>query len=602
MNFRKLCRKTVSIILAVTACAGLTTQVFAQNTYNDFEYITSHVSLKVPQALGITRPSGNDSTTGSTYFITGNSQPDKKLYMTNLQTGKRVEITTRGSRGSFGVLVSLEKGTNQFEFTQEGLDYDVIANIFCGAGVAATTKVISSMAPSFDCATKSGETITLNCVAPSGASVVATVGGRQVVLKQAAATAKAGVPAVFTGKTTAGEVQGTRNLGPVTYTLNGQTAYRSAGSVYITGSASTLVVQVKNNAASVYKDEQQSAFIETAKLDAVDSVAEIGSSMYRLSSGGWIPKDSVQPLTQSVSIQNKISQISRGSDETNRKTGEYYILHGTSNPMFRAVQSSDKLSIKLFHTTGVGDVSGWTSGSQLFSGVSATEKDGATTLIFPLSGKRSLWGYDISYDNGDTIIYAKYKPALQSGNQPLKGITIAVDAGHGGSDPGAIGIPGTAGAMEKDITLDTAIAVQKRLESLGATVLMMRTNDADVTMNARMTATRKASADLFISLHCNSIGYATDGNKISGTEVYYFEGIAKQLATSLAANVSGYNGRTNRGAKLSNYRVTLNSFAPSVLVEIGFLTNPAEYDTMTTRRGIFNTANAVGDSVLAALK
>jgi len=117
-----------------------------------------------------------------------------------------------------------------------------------------------------------------------------------------------------------------------------------------------------------------------------------------------------------------------------------------------------------------------------------------------------------------------------------------------------------------------------------------------------MTDTFAARADLFISLHCNSIGYDTDASKPNGTEVYYFENIAKKLATALSANVSEYTGRTNRGAKFSNYRVTLNSYAPSVLVEMGFLTNPAEYDSMTSRRGIYNTANAVGDSVLAALK
>ena len=66
---------------------------------------------------------------------------------------------------------------------------------------------------------------------------------------------------------------------------------------------------------------------------------------------------------------------------------------------------------------------------------------------------------------------------LQQGSRPLAGITIAVDAGHGGSDPGAVGVPGTKAAMEKDINLATAIAVQKRLESLGATVLMTRAED-----------------------------------------------------------------------------------------------------------------------------
>ena len=183
----------------------------------------------------------------------------------------------------------------------------------------------------------------------------------------------------------------------------------------------------------------------------------------------------------------------------------------------------------------------------------------------------------------------------------MAGVTIAVDAGHGGTDPGAIGIPGTDGAMEKDITLASAIAVQKRLESLGAHVVMCRTDDSDVSMNDRMDLTRAYEADFFISLHCNSLYYSQDMNKIGGTEVYYYESIAKELAATLSANLSEYTSRTNRGPKQSNFRVTLNTFAPSVLVEMGFVTNPAEYDSMASRQGIYRTANAIGDGVLALL-
>ena len=120
-------------------------------------------------------------------------------------------------------------------------------------------------------------------------------------------------------------------------------------------------------------------------------------------------------------------------------------------------------------------------------------------------------------------------------------------------------------------------------------------------MNKRMQITLDNRADLFISLHCNSLAYTKDMNTIGGTEVYYFEPISKSLASTLSANVAGYTGRTNRGAKQSNYRVTLNAFAPSVLVEMGFVTNPTEYDSMTSRNGIYQTANAIGDGVLAVL-
>ncbi len=587
-----MCRKLISTALAAALCVGLAAPSLAAGGYNDFDAITSHVNLKVPARLTLTRPSDDVSTSAAAYFITGGSDPDQKLTMNG------EAVSGRGARGSFGVLVALQKGVNTFVFRNGGRSEEI--NITRGADTPVTITNIRSAVPSFDCATYSGETISLQCTAPSGAQVTATVGGRQVALKQAAATAVAGVPATFSAKTTAGEVDGTRNLGPVTYTMTykGKTSsVKSAGSVYLTGSGSRLYVEVKNVAASVYKDAAASAFIETAKGGAVDYVTEVGN-MYRLSTGGWIPKESVQPLEDQVNIRSKVSGVS--FEQTG--SGEYYTFHGTANTMFRAYMDSEKLYVKLFNTTGVVDhADGMADGSELFDAVGVTEEDGDTVMQFMRSGSRRLWGYDISYDDGDVILYAKYAPRVSGGSQPLSGVTIAVDAGHGGADPGAIGIPGTGGAMEKDITLASAVAVQKRLESLGAKVVLCRTGDDDVDMNQRMQITLENRADLFISLHCNSLAYTKDMNTIGGTEVYYFEPISKSLASTLSANVAGYTGRTNRGAKQSNYRVTLNAFAPSVLVEMGFVTNPAEYDSMTSRSGIYQTANAIGDGVLAVL-
>ena len=206
-----MCRKLISTALAAALCAGVAAPSLAAGGYNDFDAITSHVNLKVPARLTLTRPEKDVSTSAAAYFITGGSDPDEKLTMNG------EAVSGRGARGSFGVLVALQKGVNTFVFRNGGRSEEI--NITRGADTPVTITNIRGAAPSFDCATYSGETISLQCTAPSGAQVTATVGGRQVALKQAAATAVAGVPATFSAKTTAGEVDGTRNLGPVTYTM-----------------------------------------------------------------------------------------------------------------------------------------------------------------------------------------------------------------------------------------------------------------------------------------------------------------------------------------------------------------------------------------------
>lgn len=598
MQKKQIKNRLVSFVLVLAVCVGVSVApAAAQGGYNDLEAITGHVSLTIPQGLTVSRPSGQITTTDAAYFIAGTSDPGLPLTL----NGQEVE--QRGVRGSFGVYVALDAGTNRFVLEQGSAREEVIIVRGNASAEAATTTVISRMAPAYDCATFSGETITLSCVAPSGASVTASIGNRQVTLEQSAATAKAGVPATFTAKLTAGEVSGTKDLGQVVYTLNGQTDFESEGRVYITGSGSRLAVQVKNDATVVYSDAQRSRFIDTAKLGGIDTVKDINGDLYELSTGGWVPREAMQPLTEEVPLRLSVEQALFGA--TDDGNGEVYSFPGSARPMVRSYQDSEKLFVRLCNTTmssdAVSELKAAVSNSRVFGGVAVSQKDGYADLTFQLSGNRTLWGYDITYGReGGINVFAKYKPSLQQGSRPLAGIAIAVDAGHGGSDPGAVGVPGTKAAMEKDINLATAIAVQKRLESLGATVLMTRSEDENPPINDRMQGT--VDADLFISLHCNSISYDRDTNKAGGTEVYYYEDQSQRLAQILAANVADYTGRTNRGAKFSAFRVTLNTYAPAVLVEMGFLTNPAEYDSMTSRSGIFRTANAVGDGVLAVFR
>lgn len=594
MKLSRLLKKVASASVAVAIGTSLALPAAAAgDSYTDFDSITSHVNLNVPSSLQITRPTANISTTASNYFITGNSDPSQQLTMNG------EEVATRGSRGSFGVYVGLGDGANTFVFRQGNTEKSITITKGAGGGSVSTINNIRSMAPSYDCATTSGSTIKLSCIAPAGSNVVASLNGTNVQMTPAAA-AQAGVPVTYSAAMTAPGVSGTQNLGQVTYWLNGSASYQSAGSVFVNGSGA-LAVQVKNNATILYKDENKSGYETQAHLGAVDAVAEIGSTMYKLSTGGWVSKDSVRPLAGGVQLHNAVS----GVRFEQASSGEYFYLPGTSMPFYRAYQENDKLTVHLLSSSVSGDVAkqiaAQAGNSSVFSSVDVTDNNGYVTMVFHYQNG-PIWGYDIQYtDGGGLYVFAKYRPKLSGGNQPLKGVVVAVDAGHGGSDPGALGMSGTSGAMEKDITLATALAVEKRLKSLGATVIQCRSEDVDMSMNDRMTKTKDGYADFFISVHCNAVAYERDTNQVGGTEVYYYEGISGGFASALSANVAAYNGRNNRGAKLSIYRVTLNSFAPSVLLEMGFLTNPVEYDSMASKQGIYNTANAIGDTIIASL-
>ncbi len=157
---------------------------------------------------------------------------------------------------------------------------------------------------------------------------------------------------------------------------------------------------------------------------------------------------------------------------------------------------------------------------------------------------------------------------------------IAIDPGHGGSDPGAIGL---SGVYEKNITLAVAGKVKKLLEKAGAKVIMTRQTDCDVAgrnasdvdeLGARTSVANNNKADIFLSIHTNSF---TD-RSVGGGAVYFsqksvYDGLlARSLDASLAQN--GIFG--DRGISRGNLYVTRNAFMPAALIEMAFISNPKE--------------------------
>ena len=162
----------------------------------------------------------------------------------------------------------------------------------------------------------------------------------------------------------------------------------------------------------------------------------------------------------------------------------------------------------------------------------------------------------------------------------LSGKIITLDAGHGGSDPGAIGSDGT---KEKNITLAITKAVKELLEKKGAKVYMTRTTDVDVygpnasdadELQARVNVGEKYNSDLFVSLHVNS----SVNKNVGGFSTYYYPKtsndlrIAKSIQDQLTANF----GVDDLGVRQANFYVIKRISMPATLVEMCFISNEKE--------------------------
>jgi N-acetylmuramoyl-L-alanine amidase len=126
--------------------------------------------------------------------------------------------------------------------------------------------------------------------------------------------------------------------------------------------------------------------------------------------------------------------------------------------------------------------------------------------------------------------------------------------------------------------LNTALKLQSELETLGAKVLLTRTEDKNVSLDERLTASRNAKPDMFISIHANSMEDNVDISKVDGFSAFYRETLAKPLTQSIFDEVIGSLGRNSKGIHNRNFYVLRGTWTPSILLESGFVPNPNEFE------------------------
>jgi N-acetylmuramoyl-L-alanine amidase len=219
-------------------------------------------------------------------------------------------------------------------------------------------------------------------------------------------------------------------------------------------------------------------------------------------------------------------------------------------------------------------------------------------------------------------------------------LTVVLDAGHGGKDPGNLGT-GRYSTTEKDITLDVTLRIGKYIEENlpEVEVIYTRKDDSFPGLRDRVRIANEAQADLFISIHCDAFDNA--GARGAGTYVMGMHKSEESLRVAMRENASMFNeegyernydgfnpndpdtyialslrqnvnldasltlgaaiqsqfrervGRKDRGVKQAGFYVISYTTMPSALVELGFLTNPDEEDFLRSENGKSYMASAV---------
>ncbi|MEK4950952.1 N-acetylmuramoyl-L-alanine amidase [Bacillus sp. FSL W8-1127] len=202
---------------------------------------------------------------------------------------------------------------------------------------------------------------------------------------------------------------------------------------------------------------------------------------------------------------------------------------------------------------------------------------------YPINKEVGNW-YEIYLSKGQTGYIASWVVAVHQANvssqsaldpSVLKGKTIVLDPGHGGKDRGTKGASGT---MEKILTLETAERLYEKLERAGAHVFLTREDDSYIPLASRVAMSQILGADAFISIHFDS----NHNQNIRGFTTYYYHPYQQRLAQAVEMQVKKASPLFSLGVKKGDFYVLRENSQPSVLLELGFLSNPQEEQTIIT--------------------
>ena len=556
-------------------------------------------------ALTVASPASGAWIDAASTYIIGSSDPAKSLLFEG-------EPVSRTKSGYFSLYTKLEEGKNTFTFTYGGEEIEYTVNSgtrpSSGTGTTAAKDLgafkLSVSAPANDIAAAGGTAVTLACVAPSGSTVTAEINGKTVTLKAASTPTGSGkyLAATYSGSYTlpAAPDGAVVDLGTITYraTRKGESATATGARLRVMGKDAVIPVEVIRDSSEMklgYNTWYYDDF--TPQVAGMrDYAVSQGNGYYKLRVAGYIAEGNLRELPAGTDIDiAKINRITVADE------GEHTVI--TINaaeqiPMNGYVENGVfYLSLYNIDTSWTGKVE--LADNPLFTAASwaKSTKANSIKLALTLRDVNNFYGFEFDYDAaGRTLVRLRNPQGLADGAQPLAGKVIVLDAGHGGADSGALGAWGEMN--EADLNLAITLEAARALRTLGAEVILTREADVTVEMDDRLAKLDEIAPDLSISIHQNSMGYATDITKVRGLIGLYYADAGKLLTECVSAAVSGELNRYERTPAEQRLALCRNARFPSTLIEVGFITCVEEYEKMQNADVIAATGDAVAQGVL----
>jgi N-acetylmuramoyl-L-alanine amidase len=562
--------------------------------------VTSSVALAQEPLLVVFPPTNYQTSTEKIFFI-GTAPPKGQV----LINGK---LINRSKAGHFSPSFPLQLGENIFKVRYQNQEREIkIIRVSTqpelpqGLGFAK-----DSLTPAADIARLPGELICFSAVAPPQATVWVNLVNQNIALLPQPSQAQ--LPpnsSVLTGLNQPNLSSLTKYQGCTTVTnaadlgkpqfnlqINDQRITQTGlGKIEILSPTQLPVAEIASE-SGVTRTGSSTDYSRLTPLPkgTMTSVTGKNGEWLRLDYGAWINSKETKIISGAVAPQTVIRSV--GYRQLAEATEIRFPLE-TAVPV-SVEQGNNAFTLTLYNTTAQTDTIRLDD-NRLISRLD-WQQVSPTQIKYTFNLKNiQQWGYKLRYDNTTLVLTLRHPPHLENSKRsPLSGIKIVLDPGHGGKESGA---SGPTGYLEKDVNLIISQLLRDELVKRGAKVVMTRDDDRDVSLGERQVIINTEEPAIALSVHHNSLPDNGDAEKTKGFGTFWYHPQSHSLAVFLQNYVVKKLGKPAYGVFWNNLALTRPHAAPAVLLELGFMSSPDEFEEIVNPQAQKKMANILADGI-----
>ena len=234
--------------------------------------------------------------------------------------------------------------------------------------------------------------------------------------------------------------------------------------------------------------------------------------------------------------------------------------------------------------------------SAVFSSAELISRESDCTLRLYLKKTGSFYGWQAYYNEKGQLCFQFLEPAKVTASDnilgaDLTGVTIMIDPGHGGIDPGTVANWNGQQIDESERNLAIALKLKEELEAAGATVIMTRSTDVTLTVDVRVPALRNEAPDLCVSIHHNAGGKGD--TSANGFSSHYYTPFSMMAASKVLDRTIETGIYDKEHINWHYFFMARQSVCPVVLTENGYMSNPGELAEAVDETVVAQKAHAI---------